>query len=201
MDDLVSESILDLTRQSDEFFKGVLKGFSCTLRLSSDWGSRHQQYQSKLRKSLAEDPLLKGKFEPKVFLRLGEPPQVQPHYVSISHCKTIGAYGISKNPLGLDIEESTRVTAQLRDRIKATTTSAKHGKPSYDWTAQEAIFKSLWGIQQPKTISQIEIRWAAGGQKTNESFSYVSPRDPTQSLGQGQIIESGPYTLALFFYM
>src|SRR5262249_26074220 len=94
---------------------------------------------------------------------------------------------LSKDPIGFDIEETTRVEWRFVERM-AHPDDEKGPTPAALWCAKEAAFKAL-ADHQPQVIAQIAVNnWQTIGQNIS-SFSSTA--------GSGLVIEYSPWTLAV----
>jgi len=142
-------------------FQGLIQALKklapkIVMELSPKYASNASDYRSKLRVALHE------RFQEARLLDLNIVPELPSGFVSISHCRTLGGYALSKYPVGFDIEESSRVEWRFLERMwnpkdEKGPTAALH------WCAKEAVFKGL-GAQQPAVISDIGIHaWKPQG--------------------------------------
>lgn len=81
----------------------------------------------------------------------------------ISFSSTPGVRGCwinhSNQPIGFDIELKARIHSKLIYRIcqKSELVFANHSQAHYIWVIKEAVFKALKNLDQPPTISQVQI--------------------------------------------
>jgi len=86
--------------------------------------------------------------------------------LSISHCQSFGGYAVkfSGEPLGFDIEVSSRVSKKLVSRISSEEEVAESPSFAHLWVAKEAFFKCLDSDRQ-KSLAFSSLRildWTAG---------------------------------------
>jgi 4'-phosphopantetheinyl transferase superfamily len=120
-----------------------------SVELSARYASEAPEYRAKLRAALHE------RFQEARLLDLNQIPELPNGFVSISHCRSLGGYALSKYPVGFDIEEAARVQWTFLERMWHPD-DEKGPSAALHWCAKEAAFKSM-GAQQPAVISQIGI--------------------------------------------
>lgn len=138
---------------------------------SEKWGSRNSAFRISLRNDLVALCTSKNLEMTTDFLDLKKRPQLQNQYISISHCQTIGGFVITSKPVGLDIEEASRLNSKLISRISNAEeilnwTSTEQTIESI-WTAKEASFKcfsSSVSTSEIQTLSQIRLSPINGNQ-------------------------------------
>jgi phosphopantetheinyl transferase (holo-ACP synthase) len=152
-----------------------------TFELLPQFASSAPDYRNKLRAHLY------NRIQQTSLLNLDEIPRLQHGFVSISHCPTLGGYVLSKDPIGFDIEETTRVELRFVERM-AHPDDTKGPTPAALWCAKEAAFKAL-ADQQPQVIAQIAVNnW-----KTIDQTFFSC----TTNAGEVFVIEHFPWTLAV----
>jgi phosphopantetheinyl transferase (holo-ACP synthase) len=154
-----------------------------TFELSPQFASNAPDFRSRLRAHLH------NRLQQPQLLDLSQIPRLDHGFVSISHCPSLGGYVLSKDPIGFDIEETSRVEQRFVDRMSHPN---DHSGPSPAalWCAKESAFKAL-ADQQPSVIAQISVNnWKTVDQNF---FSFKS------SAGDGFILEHFPWTLAVSF--
>lgn len=79
-------------------------------------------------------------------------------YVSIAHVPSGGGFLLSKQPIGLDLEEADRVQSRVVARVSTADDLSAAPSPAWLWAAKEAAFKALQHAEKsPKLLSQIGI--------------------------------------------
>lgn len=81
---------------------------------------------------------------------------------SISHCPNLGGFVASHKPvrLGLDVEENSRVTKEILQRMFSKNEIDSCPEPIALWAAKEALFKALKDGGQPPVLSDLpELEW------------------------------------------
>lgn len=154
-----------------------------TVELSPVFASNAPEFRNKLRASLYQ------RIQEPSLLDLTQIPRLQHGFVSISHCPTLGGYVLSKDPVGFDIEESSRVEWRFVERMWHPD-DVKGPTPAAHWCAKESIFKAL-ADQQPAVISQI----AVNGWETKEENIFIF----SSNSGEGVVIDFAPWTVAVSF--
>ena len=110
--------------------------------LSSDWSSAVPKYRDEIRIELYK------KSRDASVLDLKKLPKSDKFFVSISHCKSLGGYALNlKEPIGFDVEEKQRLTAENIMRISTEQERALFGEDLQDylWPIKEAAFKRFEG--------------------------------------------------------
>jgi len=154
-----------------------------TVEFSPLFGSDAPDFRSKLRTSLYQ------RIQEPRLLDLSQIPQLEHGFISISHCPSLGGYVLSKDPIGFDIEESSRVEWRFVERMW-NPDDEKGPTPAAHWCAKESVFKVL-ADQQPAVISQIAVNhWET---KEENIFLFRSTG------GQGVVIDFSPWTVAVSY--
>lgn len=169
-----------------EDFQGLIKAIktvapSITMELSPKYASSAPEYRLKLRAALHE------RFQEARLLDLNLVPELPSGFVSISHCRTLGGYALSKYPVGFDIEETARVEWRFLERMW-NPQDEKGPSAALHWCAKEAVYKGL-GVHQPAVISDIGIQaWKPLG----AGYSFTHNGDT------GVALEFLSWSIALF---
>jgi hypothetical protein len=169
-------------------FQGLIHTFKSefsqiSVDLSPKYASRAPDFRSLLRMSIYQ------KLQEPSLLDLTQIPRLPHGFVSISHCPSLGGYVLSKNPVGFDIEESSRVEWRFVDRMSHPD-DEKGPTAAAQWCAKEAVFKLL-ADQQPPVLSQIAIyNWKS---KDHNIYTFES------NCGAGGVIDFAPWTTAVSF--
>lgn len=139
---------------------------------------------------------------PKVLL-LDHIPRPEGGYLSIVHCDGWGGYIFSPKPVGIDIEIASRIVPEIIERVSTPEEIKIAPSKILLWSGKEASFKSLFGFDQPQTVSSLILEsWRQerklSGDSTYHHFNVR--RKATQQLIQGQGIAGthGSYTWSLF---
>jgi hypothetical protein len=125
---------------------------------------------------------------------------------SISHSSDLGGFALwphENGRIGFDIEQSTRVSTKIIERVKAPqeTWVAQATEAALFWTAKEATFKSLRGLKQPAVLSGV-------GLEVVQKMSHIlifrafladsSHRDVELLQGLGVALQKADHCFALF---
>jgi hypothetical protein len=137
-----------------------------------NWGSEHLNYRTEIRKGILE--YLKLNHPDQVadsVWDLDAPPVFDSLFVSISHCLGMGGFVLSSKSLGFDIEDKTRITQKIIDRV--STEDELKACPEFEllWPAKEAIFKCSTEFY---TITHIQVVNWAPSQNETHAFSSLS---------------------------
>lgn len=125
----------------------------------SEWGSQNTNHRMLIRKGLLE--YLKrdhpAEIEDSIW-DLESPPVLKSLKVSISHCHGLGGFVVCSRSIGFDVEEKSRLTPKLVERISNPAEMKLAPHHELLWTAKEAVFKCS---TQYVMITQINIdAWA-----------------------------------------
>lgn len=139
-------------------------------QMQEDWGSHNSNHRMLIRKALLE--YLKQNHPSEVedsIWDLESPPVLKTLKVSISHCHKMGGFVVCSRPVGFDVEETSRITPRLLERITTEEERKRCPEPEILWTAKESIFKC---VSQYVMITQIHVdSWAVA---QNETFFFTS---------------------------
>ena len=123
--------------------------------LRPEWGSSYDSHRMEIRKGILEYLKAHHPEEIKGSVWNLEAPPTLPHlFISISHCKGMGGFVICSQSIGLDVEEKSRLSVPLLERISSEEERRICPQLELLWTAKEAIFKCS---NQFYTIEQIYI--------------------------------------------
>lgn len=138
--------------------------------IRSTWGSENPNYRAEIRKGILEYLKLNHPNEiTQSVWDLDSPPVLPSMFVSISHTNGMGGFVLSSKSLGFDIEDKSRITQKIIDRV--STEEELKSCPNFEllWPAKEAIFKCSTEFY---TISHIQItQWLPA---QNETFEFKS---------------------------
>ena len=79
------------------------------------------------------------------------------YFSSLSHTEDIGVFVFGSCPIGVDLENRERISADVVARVCEPTELALTADHALLWSIKEASFKSIPFIDQPKLISKIKI--------------------------------------------
>lgn len=134
------------------------------IEFSPDYGSQNLAHRRLIRENII------SKFgqdwspsEKEIFLNLDRLPKMLKNFVSISHTVDCGVWIVGPQEVGIDLEQTSRISEKLVKRVceESEILSAKKQVASYQalWTAKESAFKALYQSDPVLVLSQIEILW------------------------------------------
>lgn len=142
---------------------------------------------------LLREPALHDLSKP--LLKLG------PHFISLTHSKSIGGYLGAPFPCGLDTEQMIRVQPKTVARISTEEEMGKAPHPAFLWAAKEAVFKALHAFQQPEVASQIEItQWKMEASGRSGIFSVRNLSKFSAPSGLGCVLEDNGDAISAFIF-
>lgn len=136
--------------------------------LRPEWGSENPNYRTEIRKGILE--YLKAHHPDQVansVWDLEAPPMLKSLFVSISHTEGMGGFTLCSKTVGLDIENTSRITQKIIDRV--STEDELKACPKFEllWPAKEAVFKSTTEFY---TISHIHlVNWS---KSQNDTYAF-----------------------------
>ncbi|MEN0060276.1 MAG: 4'-phosphopantetheinyl transferase superfamily protein [Bdellovibrio sp.] len=157
-----------------------------TLRLENSalWGSQQEHHREALHRSLQTH-------------------KTDGCFSSISHCLGQGLWALSTQAsVGIDIEESPRVTMPVVTRVAQAEELENMPSPADLWCAKEACFKALRAFKQPSVISKISIGdWQKIDSQTDtyrllNASSFSSPSE-----NRGVSLRINSYTVSIFTFL
>lgn len=99
--------------------------------------------------------------EQHVMLDLEQLPTTKNLFFSISHMKHHGGYAVSDEKIGFDVEDISRISTQVVERITSSSEIFKAPQLEFLWSAKEAVFKVASPIDN-LVIKDVEITgWSA----------------------------------------
>ncbi len=162
---------MNATEKIQNFFQsnlGINDIFYTDLR--SDWGDENPDYRLSIRKGLFE--YLKNNHPDEIadsVWDLETPPVLKSLFISISHSHGMGGFIVCTWSVGLDIENTTRISEKIVERVSSEEELKSCPEFELLWPAKEAIFKCSTEFY---TISQIQIQsWQAS---QNETYFFTS---------------------------
>lgn len=124
--------------------------------LSSDWSSLKPKYRDEIRIELYK------KTKNAEHLDLTKIPKSDNFFVSISHCKSLGGYALNlKEPIGFDVEQKERLSAETIERISSEKERALFGSEFVNclWPIKEAAFKRFeGGLDVITDVAVVEVK-------------------------------------------
>ncbi len=140
------------------------------LDIRPEWGSENAEYRQEIRKGILD--FLKQHHPDQIedsIWDLEAPPVLKNFFVSISHCNGMGGFAFSNRSLGFDIEDVTRISTKIIERISTESEVADSPEVELLWSAKEAVFKSSTEFY---TIAHIQILdWKPS---QNDTYSFTS---------------------------
>ena len=138
--------------------------------IRSEWGSENPNFRTEIRKGILD--YLKIHHPDQVadsLWDLNAPPVLKSLFVSISHCQGMGGFVLSSKSLGFDIEDTSRITQKIIDRVSSE--EELKACPQFEllWPAKEATFKCSTEFY---TISHIQI--LSWGKSQNDTYTFTS---------------------------
>lgn len=163
--------------------------------LSRDFGSTHSGFRARIRETLA------ARFpEEAVRMRdLNSPPRHSEYSISISHGHEYGGVAITPRPwrIGFDLEESSRVTTKIAERMRAEG-DAPAPTPAHLWVAKEASFKCQFLGHQPTTSTQMVVQEWTPIAPEKFLFRASPPDSGTDPAGYGVVLEHRLHLMCFF---
>lgn len=177
-----------------DIFRSHLKLPSLDIHINSNLGSDKDEHSKKIHSLL---DIQKKRY---------------PHSLvfSISHAKGLGGlcYVTSAsqkqtsvcNGIGLDIEETHRVRAEIIHRVRFDDEEIQNmPSPGSLWTAKESTFKALRGETQPLVVTSIQIgNWKKISSQI-ETFELLNKSNFKVTKGLGVILQKSVYQIAIFY--
>ncbi len=161
-----SEKILNLAKLT------FTKGEVFHAEIKDSWGSENLNFRSEIRQAILD--YLKAHHPGEAtdtILDLDAPPILKSMFVSISHCQGMGGFVLSSKSLGFDIEDTSRITQKIIDRVSSDDEIKSCPQFELLWPAKEAIFKCSTEFY---TISHIQILTWLKSQNNTYSFSSLT---------------------------
>lgn len=167
-----------------ESAKKILQAPSLGFIAKDIWGSQNSSHRELLHAEVAKIKNIN--------------PQI---YTSISHSDGIGILAYSKQPVGVDVELTSRVLEQIAARVSSREDVANAPSPASLWTAKEACFKALKTFDQPSVISRISIGdWEKIDSQT-ETCRLMNPQSfDSPSENRGVVIHTKHHTCSFFIF-
>lgn len=156
----------------------LLKDDELLIVVDAAFGAAAPDHRTHLRRSIlqtVENLGLKVE-DPAPVLDLSRPLlRVGIFHVSIAHSIPLGGFALSKNPVGFDLEEASRVETRTVARVSVTADLNEAPHPAWLWTAKESAFKALQHAEKsPELLSQIEIGdWVLTGENSQSGTFSV----------------------------
>lgn len=133
------------------------------IAISNKWGSVCEYNRFNIRQNILE--LLNGlkiKFDKRLLLDTSLRPIIKKCSISISHSRQLGGYILSldgETSVGFDIEQSSRITKKVVDRIDTSCNASMKSKvPDLIWVAKEASFKAMSNAGKKTLLKNLFIK-------------------------------------------
>lgn len=125
-------------------------------------------------------------------------PRLPDLHLSISHCTGFGGLVWSPRPIGLDLEEASRVQEKVILRMSSQDELKRAPDAAALWAAKEAVYKALRAYEQPQVLSQVETESWQSLDSHTETFRLFHPRQFHAPEGRGIVIRNKSHVLAIF---
>lgn len=135
----IVKAILEFNNLNAEFF------------CDTKWASTYSEHRLNLRRHVYK------KTKNKSVLNLNERPKLPDQFISISHCPKMGGFVISKEKVGLDLEQHQRLSLNSIRRVATESEIERFDDHHYPliWTIKESVFKCGSGVDVP--MSKVSI--------------------------------------------
>lgn len=173
-----------LSQTALESFKKHLNVDDLVLQISEEWGSHNPRHRELIHQQRA------------IFIE--KSPNL---HSSISHTHELGIVAFCSAPIGVDIEQTSRVHSEVVRRISSAEEFELAPSPAALWCAKEASFKALRDFAQPSVVSAISIgNWAKIDSHT-ETFALLNYSNFSVPLaGHGLVFQLANHTLGFFIF-
>lgn len=194
--------------------RNYLQNPSLGLEVRADWGSLQPEHRKRIREFIAHDlrrhesdlvPRAVESFlaappeeTTQALFDLEKIPRLPDLYLSISHCTGFGGLVWSPRPIGLDLEEASRVREMAILRISSQDELKRAPDAAALWAAKEAAYKALRAYEQPQVLSQVETESWQSLDSHTETFRLFHPRQFHAPEGRGIVIRNKSHVLAIF---
>lgn len=129
---------------------------------------------------------------------LNQIPQLENHFLSISHCPCYGGAVLSSAEVGFDVESIERLTFKLVSRVSTEQELSLAPEFTFLWCCKEAVFKAL----QPAVtlISDIEIiNWESHSETGLWTYRAQSKKALDLSNNLGFIFKKNNLLVSIYF--
>lgn len=190
---LMPESSMDSSFTQHSLGHDLFDGI--TLYLSKDVTPATIGYREILRRQIfhtlqglnLETPLMEE------ILDLSRPPQLPSSFVSISHCPLATGFVLSLSPVGLDVEQISRIRRPVIERIAEASEIALFKEPEFIFPIKEACWKAMASELGITTVSQIKIKdW------DSESWIFTCDFNSQSIPGAGIVKKIDDLLIAVF---
>ncbi len=173
------------------------------IKFSAEYGSEKAGHRNLIRQDIFDRFGYQfTSSEKETFFDLKQIPQIPRLFLSISHTTDLGVWVVGPHAVGVDIEQSSRLSEKLIERISSQNemslakTAIGNWKPL--WTAKESAFKAFSQISEIQLMSEIEIRWVkASGLDQGEYFQASHNQTNKKITCKGLTILSEAHSFSL----
>ena len=184
---------------SFEKLRDILQCPSLQLSFIPLAGGDHPAQRLNLRRELCRLAGISASEQSEI-LQLEKIPRLPRNYSSLSHCGEEGVVAIADSPLGVDLEEITRVQKKIVLRVSQPEELDGASGPAGLWAAKEAAYKALRAYSQPTLLSQVEI---GGWKKLTSQFETFQLRNAASLGGPdgiGAVFQNQTHVLGIFIF-
>jgi len=173
------------------------------IKFSADYGSGRSGHRNLIRQDIFDRFGYQfTSTEKESFFDLKRIPQIPRLFLSISHAVDLGVWVVGPSAVGIDIEQSSRLTEKLIARISSQDemSSAQNIVGSWKplWTAKESAFKAFSQISEIQLMSEIEIRWEKAGGLDQGEYFHASHNQTNKKIAcKGFAILSNSHSFSL----
>ncbi len=149
--------------------KNELKIKFLEIHLDAKFGSQTTGHRENIRKNIVSvySPLL-STWEKKAILDLVSLPVGENLFFSISHTKSAGGYATCERRMGFDIEETSRISQEIINRMCSIDELKNCPDVRFLWSAKESSFKCISNLN---LVSEVKVtNWV----KISENFYSFS---------------------------
>lgn len=149
------------------------------IKFSEKYGSHNPDHRKNIREDILKN--YTSRFmssQREKFLDLKQRPEIPGAFLSISHTADVGAWIVGPRPVGIDIEQTARLTERLIRRVcrQSEILSAQENVETWKilWAAKESAYKALSHVSDIRVMSEIEILWPQKGDLNHGENFYLS---------------------------
>ncbi len=167
-----------------EIFRRILFSKDIELHLRREWGSHEPGHREAIRSHLASEARTSDTY-------------------SISHTEGVGGYALLRASdswqIGLDLELVHRVSPAVARRVSSSPEEFESSPSSESlWTAKEASYKALKGMNQPAVVSELNIGSWETYDSQIETYRLENLQAFDFTVGYGLVFKKIPFCLSLF---
>ena len=167
---------MDDSKSLNDFKQNIKKHFKCSfieIYLDNKFSSHCENYRQHIREHIVENHKNDlSMVEQNTILNLDKLPCSKNLYFSISHCPEMGGYAVCNQPVGFDLEVTSRINPQLIRRICTNQEIDQAPHIELLWVAKESVLK----LSSKNTLtSNIVIdNWIDGFIFSNKNFNGLT---------------------------